>query len=147
MPECDSAYHECHVRVRYADTDAMGVVYYGEYLAYFETGRVELMRAMGADYHTLEAEGYAAPVVEVVCRYHAPAYFDDLLTVRTRVAEMKRATVVFEYEVWRDADGTLVASGRTRHGCVSRDTLRPVPFPPRFRAAVNAFQGQAPRKS
>lgn len=136
MSERTSEYHECQIRVRYADTDAMGVVYYGRYLAYFETGRIELMRARGADYRSLEAEGFVVPVVEVLCRYHAPARFDDLLTVRTRVAELKHATVVFEYEIRRAGDDALIASGCTRHGCLARDTLRPVPFPASFRKAV-----------
>lgn len=125
--------HETRLRVRYRDTDAMGVVYYANYLAFFEAARVELLRDLGIDYRALEEQGMAAPVSEASCRYRLPARFDDLLIIRTRVADVRRASFAFEYEVVREADGALVAHGRTAHACVRLDTLRPVPLPGEIR--------------
>lgn len=121
--------HQARLRVRYADTDAMGVVHHANYLAYFEAGRVELLRSVGISYRDLEQRGFLAPVVEVTCRYRAPAYFDDLLLVRTRLAEARPARFAFEYDIVREADETLVAQGRSLHACLDRTTLRPVRIP------------------
>lgn len=133
----DGYRHETRLRVRYAHTDALGVVYYANYLAFFEAARVEFLRDQGLDYRALEARGLAAPVVEARCRYRAPARFDDLLVIRTRLAELKRATFTFEYQVLREPDGALIAEGRTLHACVERASLRPVPLPADVRRALN----------
>lgn len=129
LPLAASRAHETRVRVRYADTDAMGVVYYANYLAYFEAARVEFLRAMGVSYRALEEQGMAAPVVEASCRYRAPARFDDQLVIRTRLAELKRVSFAFEYEIVREPDQVTIAQGRTHHACVNLATLRPVPIP------------------
>lgn len=107
------------LRVRYAETDRMGVAYHAEYLVWFEVGRTEWIRGGGADpdrsYRQLEAAGWFLPVIEATSRYHSPARYDDELIVRTTLAEATRARVVFDYEVLRRADGALLAEGRSVH--------------------------------
>ena len=118
------------MRVRFADTDAMGVAYYGTYLSFFETGRVEAMRQVGFLYSRLVDEGLHSPVVEACVRYLAPARFDDLLLVWAYVSEVRPASFRFDYAVRRAADQMQVATGHTRHACVDARTLRPVRLPP-----------------
>lgn len=136
--------HRAHLRVRYADTDAMGVVYYANYLAYFEVGRVELLRAAEADYRGIEAGGVVAAVTRADCRYLAPARFDDLLAICARVASIGRATMRFEYEIRREPEGTLLAHGYTEHACLDRQTLRPTRVPMSVREAIERFQAGQP---
>jgi acyl-CoA thioester hydrolase len=132
--------HRALHRVRYADTDAMGVVYYANFLAYFEIGRVELLRAAGADYRAIEDSGYVAAVTRADCRYHQPARFDDLLGVDTRIAAIGRATMRFEYAIRRTSDEALLAEGFTEHALLDKRSLRPVRVPETIRAAVERFQ-------
>ena len=136
--------HRAQLRVRYADTDAMGVVYYANYLAYFEVGRVEFLRAAQADYRSIEANGAVAAVTKAECRYLAPARFDDLLAIDTRAADLGRASLRFEYEIRREPDGVLLAEGFTEHACLDRQTLRPVRLPLEVRWAIERFQGAGP---
>jgi acyl-CoA thioester hydrolase len=114
-------YHDVTIRVRYAETDQMGVVYHSNFLIWFEVGRVELMRALGFDYKQMEAEDdtYMA-VADAHCRYHHPARYDELLTVRTRILEAKNRTLKFGYELFRQADHKLLAHGHTIHVACSR---------------------------
>jgi acyl-CoA thioester hydrolase len=141
-PARDSRYRAaCQVRVRYADTDAMGVVYYANYLAYFEAARVEYIREIGCSYREMEESGVVAAVTEAHCKYVAPARFDDLLTVHVRIERMRKASMSFSYEVWREADGQLIAEGSTSHACLNRASLRPTSLPSVFREAVLAFEG------
>lgn len=131
----------CQLRVRYADTDAMGVVYYANYLAFYESARVEYIRTIGCSYRAMEESGVVAAVTEAHCKYYAPARFDDLLTVYVRIERLRRASMSFMYEVWRDEDRQLLSDGATAHACLNRQTLRPMPLPEEFRAAVLAFEG------
>lgn len=104
------------VRVRYAETDKMGVVYYANYYIYFEIGRVEYMRNMGIDYRKMEIEDDTFIVVaESKCRYRRPARYDDLLRIRTRVLRVKRRTIHFGYEILHHESGELLAFGETIH--------------------------------
>jgi acyl-CoA thioester hydrolase len=104
------------LRVRYAETDQMGYVYYGNYYTYFEVGRVEYMRARGVAYKDMEIDDDSFIVVaESQCRYRRPARYDDLLRIRTRVSELRRRTIRFSYEVLREETGELLASGDTLH--------------------------------
>jgi len=103
------------LRVRYPETDAMGIVHHTHYFVWFEVGRTELMRGAGYPYARMEAEGVLFPVVEASCRYHVSARYDDVVTVETRIAEMTRVTTRFQYRVERESDGTLLAEGTTRH--------------------------------
>ena len=106
------------VRVRYAETDKMGVVYYANYFVWFEVGRCELLRAHGASYRDLEAAGIALPAIEAHCEYRQPARYDDELTVKTWGSLVSSIRVEFRYEVIRQSDGTINAVGRTVHAAV-----------------------------
>lgn len=101
-------------RVTFADTDAMGIVYYANYLKWFETGRVELMRKMGMVYRDLTSTGYHLPVVEARVKYVSPARYDDLLHIRAEVRNRGGASITFGYEIERE-DGRLLAEGDTVH--------------------------------
>jgi len=115
-------FHETEIRVRYAETDQMGVVHHSSYLVWFEVGRSDLCRARGFSYREMEEEGDALLVVaESYCRYKSPACYEDVLTVRTQVAEARSRSLRFHYEVYRAADDTLVAEGETLHLVTDRN--------------------------
>ena len=115
------------MRVRYAETDAAGVVYYGNYLTYFEGVRVELLRALGRPITSIEAQGVLMPVVEARLKYMRPAHLDDLLEVSVSVESIGPASFACDYEVTRD--GLLLVSGWTRLAVCERDTGRAMPMP------------------
>jgi acyl-CoA thioester hydrolase len=109
-------WHEALLRVRYAETDKMGVVYHANYLIWFEIGRTEFCRARGFSYRDMEEnEDAFLVVVESYCRYKAPAYYDDVLMVRTHITELRRRSLRFGYEIVRESDGTVIAEGETGH--------------------------------
>lgn len=111
-----SEHSDTTLRVRYAETDQMGVVYHSNYYIYFEVGRVEYMRQRGVDYKQMEIEDDTFIVVaESKCRYLRPARYDDVLRIRTRVVSAKRRTIEFGYEVLREKTGELLATGETKH--------------------------------
>jgi len=112
---------EVSIRVIYGDTDQMGVVYYANYLRYFDQARSELFRFLGGSYRQMEEEGLMLPVVEAQCRYKAPAHYDDLLKLKIWVEEMERARVTFAYELRRDKEEALLAKGKTIHVCMSKN--------------------------
>lgn len=117
------------VRVRYLETDRMDVAYHAWYFVWFETGRVELMRELGCEYRQLEdADGVFFPLVEAGATFRAPARYDDWLTVRTRLASIGGARLRFEYEIRRDGDRSILASGFTEHAAVGRNG-RPLRLP------------------
>lgn len=120
-------YVETPIRVRYADTDTMGVVYYGTYPVYFEVGRAEYMRAKGFPYKKFEETGFHLVVVNMEAKYYNTAAYDDLLTVRTSIAELKSRGLTFHYEIFRDGD--LIVEGKTRHICTNSDK-KTVVIPP-----------------
>jgi acyl-CoA thioester hydrolase len=121
------------VRVRYAETDQMGVVYHGNYFTWFEVGRVELCRALGFEYKQMEAEDDCFIVVaDAHCRYKKSARFDELLIVRTRIAGATKRTITFSYEVLRKADDELLATGDTIHVICDREG-RPRSLPEKYR--------------
>lgn len=120
------------LRVRYAETDAMGVVYHTNYIIWFEVGRGELSRAMGMDYRAWEAGGMFLPVVEVSCRYRSSARYGNLVTVSTWVEQARSRTITFGYAVHLDEDGRLLATGHTTHVCVDRSGS-PVQIPAAWR--------------
>jgi len=134
------AFSETRLRVRYAETDQMGVVYHSNHLIWFEVGRVELMRQMGFSYREMEQdEGRFIAVAEVKCRYRAPVYYDEEVIVRTRLKSVRTSVVVFSYELVRAQGETLLAEGETTH-IVTDSTMKVVPLPEKylkaFRAAV-----------
>ncbi len=109
-------WHETEIRVRYAETDKMGIVHHSNYLIWFEAGRSDLCRARGFSYKEMEENDNALMVVaESYCRYKSPAYYEDVLVVRSRVAEIRSRSIRFIYEVFRPADGALLAEGETLH--------------------------------
>lgn len=116
-------------RVPYADTDQMGVVYYGNYLTFFERARNELMRDAGYTYRECEAEGFALPVVHAEVDYKAPAHYDDLLEISAWVAEIKGVRCKIACEVKRKGEEKTLAKGHTVHVFVDVKTLRPIPPP------------------
>lgn len=108
--------YETHVRVRYAETDQMGVVYYANFFVWFEVGRAEMCREMGFAYKQMEIEDDAFMVVaEAKCSYKRPARYDDQIVIRTRVAEARNRIIRFAYEIVNQASGELLATGETAH--------------------------------
>ena len=109
-------WHETEVRVRYAETDKMGIVHHSNFLVWFELGRSEFCRARGFSYRDMEEKDKALLVVaEVYCRYKSPAFYEDILTVRTNVGEIRSRSIRFIYEIFRASDETLIAEGETLH--------------------------------
>jgi acyl-CoA thioester hydrolase len=120
------------IRVRYAETDQMGVVYYSNYLVWFEVGRTEFCRQRGLPYRDFEDEfqSYLA-VAEAQCRYLTPARYDDVLIIRTRVDSFRKRTISFQYEILNKESGDLIANGRTLHVLLGKNG-RPKSFPADF---------------
>jgi acyl-CoA thioester hydrolase len=110
---------EITIRVRYAETDRMGLLHHANYLIYFEQGRTELLRARGLAYRDLEDQGFLLVLSRVQVRYRSPARYDDLLTLRTTVARTTLVKIEHRYELFRD--GLLLAEGETTLACVDRD--------------------------
>jgi acyl-CoA thioester hydrolase len=136
-----SEFSETTVRVRYAETDQMGLVYYANYYIYFEIGRVEHMRQLGVAYKEMEIQDDSFIVVaESNCHYLRPARYDDLLCIRTRVAEVRRRTIRFAYEIVNTASGTLLATGETLH-VVCDGQGRPKALPDKYRQYFPVSEG------
>jgi acyl-CoA thioester hydrolase len=135
------------VRVRYAETDQMGIVYYANYLVWFEIGRVELLRSLGLAYSQLEKDHQCIlPVVEASCRYRSPARYDDQIEIETRPALLRRSVIKFAYQIWRKPgrDGEerkLLAEGETVH-VVCDDQLNKKALPPEHEAALRSMMSQ-----
>jgi acyl-CoA thioester hydrolase len=128
-----SEFSETLARVRYKDTDQMGMVYYGNYFTFFEIGRVEYMRERGIAYKQMEREDDSYIVVtEASCRYLRPARYDDLLRIKTRVSESRRRSIRFAYEILREEDDELLATGETVHIICNREG-RPRSLPAKYR--------------
>jgi acyl-CoA thioester hydrolase len=120
------------LRVRYAETDKMGVVYYANYLVWFEVGRADLLRSLGWSYREMEIEGVSLPVIEAQCTYQRPARYDDEIEIRTTGRMLSPVRMEFEYEVIRIQDRIVAATGKTVHA--SLDTSgRPCRLPERVR--------------
>ncbi len=132
------------VRVRYAETDQMGIVYYANYLVWFEIGRVELLRSLGLAYSQLETDHQCIlPVVEASCRYRSPARYDDRILIETRPSLLRSSVVKFAYRIYREADQKgkerqLLAEGETVH-VVCDDQLNKKPLPKEHAAALRAM--------
>ena len=122
---------ELDLRVRYAETDRMGVVYYANYLIWFEMGRSEYCRQRGFHYLELEEQGYRLVVSEATCKYRQPARYDDLVTVRTVLHTLQRRAVSFRYQVVRKGAGETLVEGETKHLCIDaggKVTVVPEPY-------------------
>ena len=120
------------VRVRYAETDRMGVVYYANYFVWFEVGRTDLLRESGWSYREMEVDGFALPVIDASCAYRESAKYDDEIEVRTMGTMMSPVRVQFTYEIVRPADGAILATGSTVHATLDRRG-RPCRLPERVR--------------
>jgi acyl-CoA thioester hydrolase len=132
--------NETRLRVRYAETDQMGVVYHSNHLIWFEVGRVELMRQMGFSYRDMEREdGRFIAVVEAKCRYRAPVHYDEEIVVRTQLKAVRESVIMFNYELVMADTGALLAEGETTH-IVTDANMKVSSLPAKyltvFRAAV-----------
>jgi acyl-CoA thioester hydrolase len=113
--------NETQVRVTYRDTDQMGFAYYANYLVWFEMGRTELLRQAGYTYKQLESRNMFLPVHSCFCEYKTPARYDDLIRIRTRIANLSRASMSFEYEIYRHETDELLAKGETKHAFINHE--------------------------
>ena len=136
-----SAVNETRLRVRYAETDQMGMAYHSNHFVWFEVGRVELMRQLVFSYKELEErDGCFIAVVDARCRYKAPVRYDEELIVRTRLRNVRGSMIHFAYELCRAADGALLAEGETMHIATGAD-MQIRPLPEKYRAALRAALG------
>jgi len=152
----NSTSHRVSYRVIYGDTDQMGVSYYANYLKWFEMGRNDFMRKIGTPYISIEKSGLMFPVIEVSCRYHRPARYDDEVVIETSLTDLASVSLTFSYRLLRECDDQLLATGWTKHGCVDREgqitkmlpdmqdkmqaTLsRAIPSPPKKKKSVRTF--------
>jgi acyl-CoA thioester hydrolase len=141
-PKQHHTFHETRLRVRYAETDQMGVVYHANHLIWFEVGRVELMRKMGFSYRALEREeGRFIAVAEATCRYRAPVFYDDEVVVRTRLKAVREKVIVFNYQLVRAEDSTLLAEGETTH-IVTDSDMQVAMLPQKYLKAFRAAMGK-----
>lgn len=120
--------NETKIRVRYAETDQMGFVYYGNYPQYYEVGRVEAMRSLGTSYKALEDSGILMPVIDMNVKYYEPGRYDDLLTIKTIVPEIPKTRMKFIYEIYNQG-GKLINRGETTLIFLSKERNRPVACP------------------
>ncbi|MEW5978128.1 MAG: thioesterase family protein [Acidobacteriota bacterium] len=142
--DAKEAWFVTEIRVRYAETDQMGVAYYANYLVWFEVGRVEYCRHRGLRYRDFERSfGSYLAVAESYCRYHAPASYDDLLLIQTRLESLRRRMMTFQYEIRKQEDGLLIAEGRTVHVLLDKSG-RPKSFPPEFSLRFQPLQSSQP---
>ena len=131
-------FHDAIVRVRYAETDQMGVVYHSNYFIWFEIGRVDLLRSLGFTYRDMETQdGCFIAVVDARCRYKSPARYDDEILVRTYLKNVRESLIHFGYEVLRPGDNTLLAEGETTH-IVTDAQMKKRELPQKYQTAFQA---------
>jgi acyl-CoA thioester hydrolase len=134
--------NETRLRVRYAETDQMGVVYHSNHLIWFEVGRVEFMRQMGFSYRDMERDdGRFIAVAEAICRYRAPVYYDEEVIVRTQLKSVRESVVIFTYELVRADNGTLLAEGETTH-IVTDSNMKIAVLPEKYLKHLRAAAGK-----
>ncbi|KKO20282.1 MAG: acyl-CoA thioesterase [Candidatus Brocadia sp.] len=124
--------HEITTRVRYQETDQMGIVYYANFFVYFEMGRTEYLRNIGLPYAALEKEHIYFPVTEAHCRFRSPARYDDVLVIRTWISALKHATVEFHHTIIREGDNVLIAEGISKLACLNA-SRKPTPMPDKLK--------------
>ena len=124
-----NGWQETEVRVRYAETDQMGIAHHANYLIWFEAGRSDLCRARGFSYKEMEEQDNALMVVaESYVRYKSPAFYEDILTIRTAISEVRSRSIRFSYEIYRESDDTMLAEGETLHLVTDKDQrVRTIP--------------------
>ncbi len=134
---------ETRLRVRYAETDQMNVAYHSNYIIWFEVGRVEFMRQLGITYRELEVHDQLhLPVVDVRCRYKAPARYDDELIIRTHIQRLRSSLIQFQYQVLRADDAMLLAEGESTHVAVNAG-MEKTPFPEKYMSVFRRVAGRA----
>jgi acyl-CoA thioester hydrolase len=134
--------NETRLRVRYAETDQMGIVYHSNHFIWFEVGRVELLRQLGFTYKEMEREdGCHIAVVDARCRYKAPARYDEEIIVRTHLKNIRESLIHFGYELLRAEDGALLAEGETTHIVIDRE-MKIISMPQKYLAAFRAAAGK-----
>lgn len=126
------------IRVRYYDTDQMGIVYYGNYARFYEIGRVEALRNLGLSYKEIEEHGISMPVYDLTSRFIRPAKYDDLLTIRVTIPQMPKTRLMFDYEIFNQ-DGQLLNAGQTTLVFVRTETGRPCAAPVELVEAAKPF--------
>ncbi len=131
--------HTTTIRVRYADTDKMGIVYNGKYLEYFEVGRTELLRSTGLPYSELEKAGYQLPLIQAHVNYKKPALYDDLIDIKAVVTELYSAKVHIDYELTHNGSGELIATGFTEHMFINASNKKPVKPPAKYIKALEPY--------
>lgn len=138
--------NQTKIRVIYADTDAMGIVYHTNYIKWFEVGRGELFRQMDLVYSWIEEQGYGMPLTEVYAHYLLPARYDQVLLIETEIGYVRRASVRFDYVIWDEERKNALVEGHSIHAFVNSETLRVVRIPPlivqRLQAAVSDREGE-----
>ena len=115
------------IRVIYADTDAMGIVYHGNYVKWFEIGRTEYLRQIGYPYSVIEKEGIWLPVISLTCDYKSPAFYDDILEIAAWASNLKGASIIMNYEIRRKGEKDILVSGKTKHA-ITDENLKPIRF-------------------
>lgn len=130
--------HETTIRTRYAETDQMGYVYYGNYASFYEVARTEMLRSTGISYRELEEMGVMLPVTDLTCKYMQPARYDDLITVKTYIRERPNVRIKFEYEVFNE-DGLLLNTGSTQLVFVDMKKNRPCRAPDIFQEKMAPY--------
>ncbi len=133
-------YFDLEIRIRYAETDQMGVCYYSNYLVWFEMGRTEYFRSLGLVYTEFEKKGLFLPVGEVYCRYHKPLRYDDLIVVRTWIKKIGRTSMQFAYKIMKKGESEIIAEGYTTHVFVNKD-MKPCRIPNEIRENVQVVSG------
>ncbi len=113
--------HVFRVRVIFADTDAMGIVYHTNYVKWFEIGRTEMMRSIGLVYAEMESEQFNLPLSEAYCHYLSPARYDDVVAIETSIGYVRRASIRFDYEIWDEERTRQLVEGYTVHACTNRE--------------------------
>lgn len=132
--------NETVIRVRYAETDQMGVVYHANYFIWFEIGRTAFFRSLNMNYGKLEDEDVLLPVIDVGCKYIVPAKYDDEIIIRTKLVKLKGVRLTYNYEIIRKEDGEILATGHTTHAFVDKN-LKPVNFKKNFKDVWNVLKG------
>jgi len=139
-PEPGRDTHEVQLRVRYAETDQMGVVYHSNFFIWMEIGRVELMRSLGFEYKQMEVEDDChLPVVDARCRYKSPAHYDEEVVVRTKLRNVRGSLIHFGYDIVRQEDGAVLAEGETTH-LVVNSRMEKRMLPERYRQGFEALK-------
>ncbi len=128
-------YFDLDIRIRYSETDQMGICYYSNYFIWYEMARTEYFRSLGFPYVRYEAEGIFLPVGEAYCRYYKPLRYDDLIIVKTWITALKRTSIKFAYRITKKGECESVAEGKTTHIFVDRN-MKPCPIPPEIREKV-----------